>query len=91
MIEHGPDIQFGLENSTCKSDLAITQLLMYNYHPKTPKVSETHRQSVDREPPFCVYIGLFILARTRKRQLNDTLFQYGLCFSYHRVLENQLN
>ncbi|VDI22023.1 Hypothetical predicted protein [Mytilus galloprovincialis] len=87
MIEHGPDIQSQLENSVCKSDLAIAQLLMYNYHAKTPKISEQQRHAVDREPPFCIYIGLLIFARTRKRHLIDILFQYGLCISYHRVLE----
>ncbi|CAC5423155.1 unnamed protein product [Mytilus coruscus] len=87
MIEHGPDIQSQLENSVCKSDLAIAQLLMYNYHAKTPKVSEQQRHAVDREPPFCIYIGLLIFARTRKRLLIDILFQYGLCISYHWVLE----
>ena len=87
MIEHGTDIQSQLENGVYKSDLAIAQLLMYNYHAKTPKKSEQQRHAVDRETPFCIYIGLLIFARTRKRQLIDTLFQYGLCISYHRVLE----
>ncbi|CAC5426845.1 unnamed protein product [Mytilus coruscus] len=87
MIEHGPDIQSQSDNCECKSDLVIAQLIKDNYHAKTPKVSEQQRHAVDREPHFCIYIGLLIFARTRKRQLIDTLFQYGLCISYHRVLE----
>ena len=41
----------------------------------------------DREPPFSVYVGFLIFAKTRKRQLIDTLFQYDICISYDRVLE----
>ena len=87
MIEHGPDIQSQLENDVCRSDMAIAQLLMYNYHAKMPKKAEQQRHSLERETPICIYIGLLIYARTRKRQLIDTLFQHGLCISYQRVLE----
>jgi hypothetical protein len=44
------------------------------------------RHSLERETPFCVYLGLLIYAKTRKKQLIDILFQYGLCISYNRVL-----
>lgn len=87
MIEHGPDIQSQLENDVSQSDMAIAQLLMYNYHAKVPKKAEVQRHSVERETPICIYIGLLIYAKTRKRQLIDSLFQHGLCISYHRVLE----
>ena len=62
--------------------------LQYNCHKKAPKdASSTQRHSLDRETPFAVYVGLLIFAKTRKRQLIDALFQYGICISYDRVLE----
>jgi hypothetical protein len=86
MIEHGPDIKSQLENDRCKSNLTIAQLLMFNYHPNITKRTVQQRHSLERETPFCVYLGLLIYAKTRKKQLIDILFQYGLCISYNRVL-----
>ena len=85
MIEHGPDIKSQLDNVSTKSDLALAQLLMFNYHPNSQKVTVQQRHSADREIPFCVYLGLLLFAKTRKRHLIDTLFQHGLCISYGRV------
>ncbi|VDI15847.1 Hypothetical predicted protein [Mytilus galloprovincialis] len=87
MIEHGPDIKSQLDNVSTKSDLAVAQLLMFNYHPNSQKVTVQQRHSADRETPFCVYLGLLLFAKTRKRHLIDTLFQHGLCISYDRVRE----
>ncbi|XP_064120845.1 uncharacterized protein LOC135225465 [Macrobrachium nipponense] len=87
MIENGPDIQSQLEYDVLRSDAVIAQLLMYNYHTKVSKKAEQQRHSVECETPICIYIGLLIYARTREKQLIDTLFQHGLCISYQRVLE----
>ena len=88
MIEHGPDIESQVENGLTKTDEAIAQLLQYNCHRKAPKGSgSSQRHSSDRETPFAVYVGLLLFAKTRKRQLIDTLFQYGICISYDIVLE----
>ena len=88
MIEHGPDIESQLENGVTKSDLAIAQLLQYNCHKKVSKgTSHPQKHSVEREPPFAVYVALLLFAKTRKRQLIDLLFQHGMCISYDRVLE----
>ena len=70
-----------------KSDLAIAQLLMYNNHSKQSKQPRQQRHAQEREPPLCIYIGLLIYVKIRKRQLIDILFQFGLSISYHRVLE----
>ena len=71
-----------------KSEEAIAQRLQYNCHRKAPKGSgSSERHSSDRETPFAVYVGLLLFAKTRKRQLIDTLFQYGICILYERVLE----
>jgi len=80
MIEHGPDIKSQLENDRCKSDLTIAQLLMFNYHPNITKRTVQQRHSLERETPFCVYLGLLIYAKTRKKQLIDILFQYVYVF-----------
>lgn len=88
MIEHGPDIKSQIENGLTKSDYAIAQLLYFNSHKKRNKNSnENLRHSRDREPPFAIYVGLLLYAKTRKRQLIDALFQHGICISYDRVLE----
>ncbi|CAC5400877.1 unnamed protein product [Mytilus coruscus] len=87
MIEHGPNIKSQLDNVSTNSDLALAQLLMFNYHLNTQKAPVQHRHSADRETPLCVYLGLLLFAKTRKRQLIDTLFQHGLRISYDRVLE----
>ena len=88
MIEHGPDIKSQIEIGLAKSDYAIAQLLYFNNHKKrTKNTSEHSRHSSDREPPFAIYVGFLLYAKTRKRQLIDALFQHGICISYDRVLE----
>ena len=75
MIEHGPDIKSQIENGLAKSDFAIAQLLFFNNHKKgTKNTSEHSRHSSDREPPFAIYVGLLLYAKTRKQQLIDALF-----------------
>ncbi|CAC5412787.1 unnamed protein product [Mytilus coruscus] len=53
MIEHGPDIKSQFDNVSTTSDLALAQLLMFNYHSNTQKVPVQHRHSAYRETPFC--------------------------------------
>jgi hypothetical protein len=80
IIEHGLDIKSHLENDRYKSDLTIAQLLTFSYHPNITKMTVQQRHSLERATPFCVYLGLLIYAKTRKKQ-------YDLCISYNRVLE----
>ena len=40
----------------------------------------------DREIPLLIYLSLFIHVNTRSKQLIDTLFEMGMCVSYHRVM-----
>ena len=87
MVEHGPDIESQFENGVTDSDLAISQLLLYNFHKKAPNEGSRQKHSTDREPPFAIYVGLLLFAKTRKRNLIDLLFQHGICISYDRVLE----
>jgi hypothetical protein len=70
MIEHGPDIESQIENGITDADIAIAQLLLYNFHSKQAKDSGSHqRHSSDRKPPFTIYEGLLLFAKTRKRNL----------------------
>jgi hypothetical protein len=39
-------------------------------------IASRQRHSLERATPFCVYLGLLIYAKTRKKQLIDILFQY---------------
>lgn len=88
MIEHGPDIQSQIENEATMSDLAVAQIIHYNcYQSQRRKTTTVKHHSKDRETPFVIYVGLLLYAKTRKRQLIDTLHRYGICISYDRVLE----
>ena len=87
MIEHGPDIQSQIENEATRSDLAVAQIIQYNCHQSHRKrANAIKHHSKERETPFVIYVGLLLFAKTRKRQLIDTLHQYGICISYDRVL-----
>ncbi|KAK3889081.1 hypothetical protein Pcinc_006956 [Petrolisthes cinctipes] len=87
MVEHGADIKSQLQHGASKSDLALSQLLLFNCFGKYKEGTVVHRHSKDRETPFAVYLGMSMFAKTRKRQLNDILFEHGLSISYDRVLE----
>ena len=65
----------------------------FNSHRKGTKICQHKRCLCDREHLFGIYAGLFLYAKTRKRQLIDALFQYAICILYDRVLKisTQLN
>ncbi|KAJ7371263.1 hypothetical protein OS493_027379 [Desmophyllum pertusum] len=62
-------------------------LQFYNCFAKYKEGTDVHRHSKDREPPFAVYMGLYVFAKTRKRQIIEMLHENGLSISYDRVLE----
>ena len=67
MIEHGPDIQSQIDNEIIMPDLAVAQIIHYNYHQSQRKRATSIRyHSKDRETPFVIYVGLLLYARTRK-------------------------
>ena len=86
MILNGPTIQEQSSHST--PTLTISQLLMFNSYARrrqsTSIRSITHGHN--RETPLPVYLGMLIHTKTRKRDLVDTLFHFGLSVSYDRVL-----
>ena len=88
MIKHGPDIQSQIGNEATRSDLAVAQIIQYNCHQSHRKrATAIKHHSKERETPFVIYVGLLLFAKTRKRQLIDTLHQYVICISYDRVLD----
>lgn len=86
VLQNGCDIKSQLKYGTSSTDLALAQLLYFNCR-KNPASSTFIRHSKSREPPFPIYIGLLLFAKTRKRQLIDTLHKHGISITYDRVLE----
>jgi hypothetical protein len=60
MIEHGSDIKSQLENDRCKSDLTISQLLLFNYHSKFSKKDSATAKLSWVWGFICCYLGLLI-------------------------------
>ena len=87
MIEHGADTKSQIQHGASKPDLSISQLLQYNCFAKYKEGTDVHRHSKDRETPFAVYMGLYVFATIRKRQIIEMLHENGLSISYYRVLE----
>lgn len=89
MVLDGPRIKDGsiIDSSTNAAQLSISQLFMFNSI-KRRRVSGSGnaRHSKQRETPLPVYLGMMLHAKTRKRELVDSLFDLGLCISYDRVL-----
>lgn len=67
--------------------LSVAQLLQYNLCIRRRAGSSGTRHIKARETPVPIYVGLTVHARTRKRDLIDTLFDLGLSISYDRVME----
>ncbi|KAH3830804.1 hypothetical protein DPMN_104057 [Dreissena polymorpha] len=83
MIEHGVDIKLQFETSN--TDLTMAQLLQYNCFSKTEDSLITNRHTKEREPPFPIFMGMSVYAKTRKKVLVELLNE--LCIPYTRVLE----
>ena len=86
MILEGPNIKsHGSTNQ--QSELTIAQLLKFNSRKRPKEAPGLTRHSKDNETPLPLYLGLMIHAKTRRRDLIDTLFELGLSVSYDRVLQ----
>ena len=87
MIHRGPSIKAQGVDGFSQATLSVAQLLQYNcFVRQRPEAAGVHHNKA-RETPLPVYIGLNIHARTRKREVIDTLFDLCLSVSYDRVLE----
>jgi hypothetical protein len=87
MIHRGPSIMAQGADGFSQATLSVAQLLQYNcFVQQRPEAAGVHHNKA-RETPLPVYIGLNIHARTRKREVIDTMFDLCLSVSYDRVLE----
>jgi len=88
MILYGPNIETQASNSSkAQAGLTISQLLQYNsYHRRRDGDVRRERRNKIRETPISLYVGLSIHAKTRSRDLIETMHNLGLCVSYDRVL-----
>lgn len=87
MIHSGPSIKSQGVDGLSQATLSVAQLLQYNsFVRQRPEITGVHHNKA-RETPLPVYIGLTIHARTRKRDVIDTMFDLGLSISYDRVLD----
>ena len=63
----------------------IAQLLYFN-SVKRSQTNSSIRHIKEREAPLPIYISMLIHAKTRSRDLINTLSNLGLCLSYHRLM-----
>ena len=83
MIHRCPSIKAQGIDGFSQATLSVSQLLQYNcFVRQQHEASGVHHNKV-RETPIPVYIGLNIHARTRKREVIDTMFDLGLSVSYN--------
>ena len=88
MILYGPNIEMQASTSSkAQAGLTISQLLQYNsYHRRREGDVKRERRNKSRETPLSIYVGLTIHAKTRSRDLVETMHSLGLSVSYDRVL-----
>ena len=88
MILYGPSIEMQASTSSkSQAGLSIAQLLQYNiYHRRRGGDVKHERITKSRETPLSIYVGLSIHAKTRRRNLVETIHTLGLSVSYDRVL-----
>lgn len=87
MVLYGPNIESQASNLNSQASLSISQLIQYNSCIRRREGNtKRQRHNKDRETPLPLYVGLSIHAKTRNRDLIQSLHSLGLCVSYDRVL-----
>ena len=70
----------------CQAGPLIAQLRQYNiYHRRRGGDVKRERRIKSRETPLSIYVELSIHAKTRSRNLVETMHTLGLSVSYDRV------
>ncbi|KAL5005325.1 hypothetical protein ScPMuIL_018781 [Solemya velum] len=87
MIQDGSNIRSQSGNVVTQTTLSIAQLLLFNRSKRRRTGSKAVYHNKTKEPSLPIYLGLTVHARTRKRELIETLFDLGLSVSYDRVME----
>ena len=87
MILEGPSIENQKQCNTKKDHISVvmTELLQFNAVVRS-RSKDGIRHNKDREVPLPIYLSMLIHAKTRSRDLIDTLFNLGLCVSYDRLM-----
>ena len=90
MILYGPNIvEQACSSGKVQAALTISQLLQYNTRVRCRnKEVKQERRNKCRETPLSmhVYVGISVHAKTRSRDLVETLHDLGISVSYDRVL-----
>ena len=92
MILEGPSIT-NQNNCNTKRDqvsVTLTELLHFNAVKKSYSKDGIRHNSI-RETPLPIYLSMLIHAKTRSKDLIDTLFNLGLCVSYNRLMDISTN
>ena len=92
MILEGPSIT-NQNNCNTKRDqisVTLTELLHFNAVKKSYS-KDGIRHNTIRETPLPIYLSMLIHAKTRSKDLIDTLFNLGLCVSYNRLMDISTN
>ena len=87
MILNGPNFKYQGCDGVSQASISIAQLLQYHISVRQRLGSTGIYHQNTRETPLPIYVGLVVHARTRKRDLIETLFYLGLSISYDRVME----
>ena len=87
MILNGPNFKSQGCDGVSQASITIVQLLQCHISVRQwpGSIGVYHQNTI--ETPLPIYAGLVVHARTRKRDLIETLFDLGLSISYDRVME----
>lgn len=87
MILQGPSMK-AVNSAKQQAAFSLSQLIGFNCVKSTKGSGcRSTRHLKERETPLPLFLGMTVHARTRKRDLVDTLFNLGLSVNYTRVLE----
>ena len=92
MILEGPNIENENHCNEKRDHISVTmsELLQFNTV-KRSRAKDGIRHSTVRESPLPIYLSMLIHAKTRSKNLIDTMFNLGLCVSYDRLMNISTN
>ena len=87
MLCDGANIKEESLASQNQAQLSICQLIVFNciFCRKKQRLITWHNKSC--EPLLPVYLGVFLHNKTRKRELDDMMYELGFLVSYNRVVK----
>ena len=96
IIQDGPNIKHQTQlasNASTTAALSVSQLVVFSSvkQSRNSKPPVNVRHDRDHETPLPLYLGLKVHAVTHSKTLVNTFFHLGLCISYDRVLQIQLD